>query len=98
MEWYRVILSESQIEQEGMLKKLTEQYLAAYMKVEDPSDMALLSDDEYQNERIAIYFSPACSSICDVMIRFYGGAPCAPPLRGECFVLAGDEDVLGSLR
>ncbi|MGY8814946.1 MAG: hypothetical protein ACKVHQ_09550 [Gammaproteobacteria bacterium] len=57
MEWHRVILSESQIEQKGMLNKLKEQFLDAYMKTEDPSDMALLSDDEYQNERICIYFS-----------------------------------------
>jgi hypothetical protein len=98
MEWHRVILSETQIEQEGMLNKLKEQFLDAYMKTEDPSDMALLSDDEYQNERICIYFSPACSPNCDVIIRFYGGAPCAPPLREQSFILSGDEDVLDELR
>jgi hypothetical protein len=98
MEWYRVILSEHQIEHEGTLNKLKDQFLSVYMKMDDPADMALLSDDEYQNDRIGIYFSPACSPSCDVIIRFYGGAPCAPPLREECFVFAGDEDVLDSLR
>ena len=98
MEWHRVILSESQIESEGMLNKLKDQFLKIYMKAEDTSDMALLSDDEYLNGRIGIYFSPACSPDCDVMIRFYGGSPSAPPMREECFVLAGDEDVLDSLK
>lgn len=98
MDWYRVILSEEQIEKEGALNKLKDQFLSVYMKTDDPTDMALLSDDEYQNERIGIYFSPACLSPCEVMIRFYGGAPCPPPMRTECFVLAGDEDVLDSLR
>ena len=97
MEWQRVILSESQIE-EGALNKLKDQFLSIYMKVEDTTDMAILSDDEYQNERIGIYFSPASSPSCDVMIRFYGGSQCAPPLRGQCFVFSGDEDVLDDLR
>lgn len=98
MEWYRVILSEAQIEQESMLNKLKDQFLAVLIKAEDTTDMALLSDDEYQNDRIGIYFSPACSPDCDVLIRFYGGTPCAPPLREQCLILAGDEDVLDSLR
>ncbi len=97
MEWFRVILSKKQIEEEGMLNKLKDQFLKIYMKAEDSTDMALLSDDEYLNERIGIYFSTACSPDCDVMIRFYGGSPSAPPMREECFVLAGDEDVLDSL-
>jgi len=92
MEWHRVILSESQIEEEETLNKLKDQFLGIYMKAEDITDMAILSDDEYQHERIGIYFSPACSPSCDVMIRFYEGAPCAPPLREHCFVLSGDED------
>ena len=98
MDWYRVILSEDQIEKEGALNKLKEQFLSVYMKAEDPTDMALISDDEYQNGRIGIYFSPACSPACEVMIRFYSGAICPPPMREESFVLAGDEDVLDSLR
>jgi len=97
MEWHRVILSETQIEEEGILNKLKEQFLNVYMKAEDSTDMALLSDDEYLNERIGVYFSPACSPDCDVLIRFYGGTPSPPPMREECFILTGDEDVLDTL-
>ncbi|MGY8814945.1 MAG: hypothetical protein ACKVHQ_09545 [Gammaproteobacteria bacterium] len=49
------------------------------------------------NEFVFI-FQPACSPSCDVIIRFYGGAPCAPPMREDSFVLSGDEDVLDELR
>jgi hypothetical protein len=98
MVWTRVIFSEDQIEHEGIINKLKEQFLSAYMQADDPTDMALLSDNEYQHGRIGIYFSPTCSPGCDVIIRFYGGVPCPPPLREECFVLAGDEDVLDSLK
>ena len=98
MQWSRVIFTEHQIEHEGELNKMKDQFLAAYMKTQDPTEMALLSDNEYQFERIGIYFSPACSPSCDVLLRFYDGAPCPPPMREECFVLAGDEDVLDTLR
>ena len=98
MQWHKVVLTEDQIENEGLLNKLKDQFLAIYMKAEDTTEMALISDDEYQNDRISIYFSPACSPNCDVLIRFYGGTACPPPLRSESFILAGDEDVLDSLR
>jgi len=97
MAWNRIILSHSQIEQEGVLNRLKEQFLKVFMKTADTTDMAVLSDNEYENDRISIYFSPACSPDCDVMIRFYNGMECDPPSRSHTFVLAGDEDVLDTL-
>jgi hypothetical protein len=97
MEWQRLILTHAQIEQEGILSRLKDQFLAIFMKTADTTDMALLSDAQYQNERISIYFSPLCSPACDTLMRFYGAAPCNPPSRGAVFVLAGDDDVLDSL-
>ena len=97
MEWHHVVFTNAQIEEEGILNKLKDQFLAVYMKVADPSDMAILSDDDYKNGRIAIYFSPVCSPDCDTMIRFYGGALCDAPPREHIFVLAGDDDILDAL-
>ena len=97
MGWHRVVFTNAQIEKEGLLNKLKDQFLAVYMKAADASDMAILSDDEYKNDRIAIYFSPECSPDCDTMIRFYGGVLCDAPSREHVFVLAGDDDILGVL-
>ena len=97
MDWHRVILTQSQIEKEGMLNRLKDKFLEVFMKADDNTDMALLSDDDYQNDRIGIYFSPASYTPCEVMIRFYNGVPCDAPAREEVFVLAGDEDVLDTL-
>jgi hypothetical protein len=68
-----------------------------FMKADDTTDMAILSDDDYENSRISIYFSPACRPACDTLIRFYNGGPCEPPSRQRSFVLAGDEDALDLL-
>lgn len=95
--WNQVVLSRVQAEQEGVLNRLKEQFLAIYMKAADTTDMAILSDNEFKDDRISIYFSPACSPDCDVMIRFYGGKPSIAPSREHCFVFAGDDDVLDSL-
>ena len=97
MEWHRVILTHEQIEQEGVLNRLKEQFLAVFMKVADTTDMAILSDSDYQNGRISIYFSPACSPACDTLTRFYEAIPCEPPSRASTFVFAGDDDILDSL-
>jgi len=98
MFWNKVVFTHSQIENEGMLSRLQDQFLAVFMKARDTTDMALLSDNEYENDNIAIYFSPACSPDCDVMIRFYGGVASEPPSRDHSFVLAGDDEVLETLR
>jgi len=98
MEWNKVVLTYSQIENDGILNRLKEQFLTVFMKAKDTTDMAILSDNDYANNKIAIYFSPASSPDCDVMIRFYGGIPCEPPSRDHTFVLAGDDDVVESLR
>ncbi|MEX2353576.1 MAG: hypothetical protein WD709_05265 [Gammaproteobacteria bacterium] len=95
--WSQVVFTRAQAEQEGVLTRLQEQFLGIYMKAADSTDMAILSDNEFKDDRISIYFSPACSPDCDVMIRFYGGRSCIPPSREHCFVLAGDDDVLDSL-
>jgi len=97
IDWHRIIFTNTQIEQEGLLNRLKDQFLAVFMKTNDTTDMAILSDDEYQNDRISIYFSPACSPACDTLLRFYGAVPCVPPSRGHSFVLAGDDDVVDNL-
>jgi hypothetical protein len=97
MAWYKVVLSHSQIEQEGVLNRLKEQFLKVFMKAADTTDMAMLSDNEYADGRINIYFSPACSPDCDVLIRFYNGIECEAPSRAHSFVLAGDDDVVEML-
>lgn len=97
MEWQRVIFTHAQIEQEGILTRLKDQFLDVFMKTGDTTDMAILSDDDYQSGRIALYFSPSCSPSCDTLMRFYGAVPCDAPPRTGVFVLAGDDDVLESL-
>jgi hypothetical protein len=97
MAWYKIILTHSQIEQEGALNRLKDQFLKVFMKAVDTTDMAILSDNDYESGRISIYFSPACTPDCDVMIRFYNGMECEPPSREHVFVLAGDDDVVDSL-
>jgi len=97
MYWNQVVLTRVQAEQEGVLTRLKDQFLAIYMKSADTTDMTILSDNEFVDDRISLYFSPACSPDCDVLIRFYGGKVCIPPSREHCFVLAGDDDVLDSL-
>lgn len=97
MDWHRIILTHAQIEQEGLLNRLKEQFLAVFMKAADTTDMAILSDNDYQHGRISIYFSPACSPACDTLIRFYEATPCDAPSRAGTFVFAGDDDILDSL-
>lgn len=97
MEWHRIILTLEQIEKEGILNRLKEQFLSLFMKASDTTDMAILSDDDYQNGRISIYFSPACSPSCDTLLRFYEAVPCEAPRRSGVFVFAGDDDILDSL-
>jgi len=98
MEWNKVVLTYSQIENDGILSRLKEQFLVVFMKTKDTTDMAILSDNDYTDNKIAIYFSPACSPACEVMLRFYGGIPCESPSRDHSFVLAGDDEVVESLR
>lgn len=98
MDWHRVVFTNEQIEKEGALNRLKDQFLAIFMKTPDTTDMAILSDDDYLNGRIGIYFSPACSPACDTLMRFYEALPCEPPSRVNVFVLAGDDDVVESLR
>lgn len=90
-------MTHDQIEKEGMLERLKNQFLSVFMKASDTTDMAILSDSEYLNGRIAIYFSPACSPDCDTLLRFYEALPCDAPKRSTTFVFAGDEDVLDLL-
>lgn len=97
MGWNRVILTNAQIEKDGILLRIKDQFLAVFMKTSDTTDMAVLSDNEYLNGRIAIYFSPACSPACDTLLRFYDAVPCDPPSKQETFVFAGDDEVLDSL-
>ena len=97
MEWHRVILTNEQIEKDAILVRIKDQFLAVFMKTRDTTDMAILSDDNYLNGRIAIYFSPACSPACDTLLRFYEAVPCDPPSRQGTFLFAGDDEILDSL-
>lgn len=97
MGWQKVVLSRTEIEKQQALARLEETFLQAFMKAADTSEMALLSDDDYHQDSISIYFSPVCSPSCDALIAEYSGKECPAPPREGVFVLAGDEDVLDLL-
>lgn len=97
MAWNKVTLTSDQIEHELALKKLEKQFEQLFLAAEGPSDMALFSDNEYQDGRISIYFTPGCNPQCAGLIAEFGGVECDPPELSHVFLLDGNDDALDLL-
>jgi len=92
MAWHKVQFTFEQIEQERALMGLEKKFEAIYIKAEGPSDMALFSDNEYQDNQINIYFSPGCSPVCDHLIAEYNGQECEAPDVEHVTIVTGNDD------
>jgi len=92
MYWKRVSFTVNQIEEDGALKEMEDQFEDLFMEAEDPSDMAIFSDNDYTDGTISIYFTPGCEPDCERLIMFYDGNECEPPRIGSVFLLAGNDD------
>ena len=92
MSWQKVSFTTEQIEEERALIKLEDEFERLFMTADGPSDMALFSDNEYEDDRITIYFTPGCHPFCDTLITRYAGKECKPPARGDVFLFAGNDD------
>ena len=94
MAWYKVSFTNEQIEGQAMLNKLENEFTTCYMAADGPSDMALFSDNDYQDGRISIYFTPGCETNCANLISEYGAEACEPPDTSDVFLLTGNDDAL----
>ncbi len=92
MSWYKVLFTFEQIEQERALLALEKVFEKFYIDADGPSDMALFSDNEYQNNKINIYFTPGCSPACDNLISEYNGEKCQPPNIEHVTLVTGNDD------
>lgn len=92
MPWHKVQFTYEQIEQERALLELGKKFESIYIKADGPSDMALFSDNEYQDNRINIYFSPGCSPACDHLIGEYNGQECEAPDVERVTIVTGNDD------
>ncbi len=97
MAWHKVVLSLEQIEKQKILAKLEHEFEQHFMKAEGPSDMALLSDKEYEGDKISIYFTPGCNPSCDAIISQYQGTECDAPGIAQVILLTGNDDALDLL-
>ena len=97
MSWKRVTFTVNQIEEEAVLNELEDKFEDIFMAADGPSDMAIFSDDEYQDGTISIYFTPGCEPDCEKLIMFYDGEDCDPPGIEHTFLLAGNDDALDLL-
>ena len=92
MPWNRVTFTLKQIEEEGVLNHLEDQFEDIFMEYEGPSDMAIFSDNDYTDETISFYFTPGCEPNCENIILFYDGEECETPDIEEVFLFAGNDD------
>lgn len=92
MAWHKVQFTFEQIEQERALLELGKKFETIYIKADGPSDMALFSDNEYQDNQINIYFSPGCSPACDHLIAEYNGQECEAPDVEHVTIVTGNDD------
>ena len=97
MSWKRVSFTVNQIEKDGALNELEDQFENLFMEAEGPSDMAIFSDNDYKDDTISIYFTPGCGSNCESLITFYDGEDCDPPGIESVFLLAGNDDAMDLL-
>ena len=92
MSWHKVQLTYDQIETGRVLQDLSKKFEKIYIDFDGPSDMALFSDNEYQDNRINIYFSPGCSPACDYLIAEYKGQECEAPNVEHVTIVTGNDD------
>lgn len=92
MSWHKVLFTFEQIEQERALLELGKKFEQIYITAQGPSDMALFSDNEYQDNRINIYFTPGCSPACDNLISEYNGVECDAPDIEHVSMVTGNDD------
>ncbi|MFQ5659328.1 MAG: hypothetical protein ACE5GZ_02810 [Gammaproteobacteria bacterium] len=97
MAWNKVLLTTEQIEEQRVLETLEKRFEKLFIAADGPEDMALLSDNEYKDGRITIYFTPGCSPCCDDLISQYSGEECDPPTIDHVFLLDGNDDALDLL-
>ncbi len=98
MTWNKVLLASEQIEEQRALENLKKQFEKLYIRADGPDDMALLSDNEYKNGKIGIYFTPGCQPFCDDLISRYNGEECEQPTIDHVFLLDGNDYALDLLR
>jgi hypothetical protein len=94
MAWNKVSLTAEQIEEQHALEKLEKQFEKLFIAANGPEDMALFSDNDYQDGRISIYFTPGCNPHCAGLISQYSGEECEPPSLGRIFLLDGNEEAV----
>lgn len=97
MPWNRVTFTIEQIEEEGILNEMEDQFETVFMESEGPSDMAIFSDNDYTDETISFYFTPGCEPGCENIILFFDAEECEPPDIDEVFLFAGNDDALDLL-
>jgi hypothetical protein len=98
MAWNIVTLTTEQIEEQRALEKLEKQFEKLYIAADGPDDMALLSDNDYTDGKIGIYFTPGCNPLCKDVISQYGGEECDPPTIDHVFLLDGNDYALDLLK
>ncbi len=97
MPWKRVTFTIDQIEDEGVLSELEDEFENIFMDAKGPSDMAIFSDNDYVDESISFYFTPGCEPDCEDLILRYDGEECEPPDIEEVFLFAGNDDAIDLL-
>ena len=97
MAWNKVTLTTTQIEEQRALQKLEKEFEKLFIAANAPGDMALFSDNEYQDGKISIYFTPGCNPHCVSLINQYHGEECDPPSLEHVFLLDGNDDALDLL-
>lgn len=97
MAWYKVTLTNKQIEEQRALQNLRKEFEKSFIAADAPEDMALFSENEYHDDRIAIYFTPGCDPHCVSLITQYHGEECDPPALDQVFLLDGNDDALDLL-
>jgi len=97
MSWQCVSFTIDQIEEQAILNKLKDQFEKLFMEADGPSDMALLSDNNYDGDKISIYFSPGCEIRCEKLLKQYDATECNSPDIEHVFLLTGNDDALDLL-
>lgn len=92
MPWHKVLFTFEQIEQQRALLDLSKRFEKVYIESDGPSDMALFSDNGYQDNKINIYFTPGCSPACDHLIAEFDGQECAAPDVERVSIVTGNDD------
>lgn len=97
MPWNRVTFTNKQIEEDGILDEMTDQFESIFMESEGPSDMAIFSDNDYTDDTISFYFTPGCEPDCERLLLIYDSEECEPPDVEGVFLFSGNDDALDLL-